>query len=254
MSEKQKKPVMTQEENDRMMNRIMLAFVVTVCAVTVIMSIKNRFNTIGMYETAAPVMSAVCIVLFVLSAVFFALRTKKGEDDRLRVITRWNVLGCGITSLLCGIVYAINPSIASVYSVIIVIGVCVLYFIRYIYPLPFRALGAFCLCEGFLIHAGFGLSAVRAFSTVLGILFRCGAAALPAAFLVAVFLAAKKKSAFYDGMKPLWLYICGAAAFVGAVILLLGSFGIFYVSYIYVLYVLAALFLAAGVIQTVKSI
>ena len=62
------KPVMTEEENDLMMNRLMLGFVLAVCAVTAVMMLKNSNNTIQLYETVGPVMSVVCAVLFVLSA------------------------------------------------------------------------------------------------------------------------------------------------------------------------------------------
>lgn len=254
MSEKQKKSVMTQEENDRMINRLMLAFIIATCAVTLIMSLKNSFNTIRMYEVVAPTMTIACLVLFALSIVFFISRKRKGIDDSTKVITKYNVLGCGITALLCGAVYAVNPGIASVYSVILVIGICALYFIRYIYPFAFLALACFCLCEGLLVHAGFGLSTVRAFSSVLAVLFRIGTIVLPILFMVCVMLAKSKKKDLFSDIKPAALLICAAVALIGAVVLMLGSIGVFYVSYVYVLYAVAAVFLIIGVIQTVKSI
>ncbi len=254
MSEKQKKPVMTQEENDRMMNRLMLAFVAAVGAVTVIMSVKNRCNTIVLYETAAPVMVGVTLALFILSAVFYFIRMKKKIDDSKSILTKENVLGCGITALFCGLIYAVNPSIASGYSVVIIIGACVLYFIRYIYPLSFLAIAFFCLCEGLLIHAGFGLAAVRSFSVILSLLFRIIAVVLPIVFFAAAKLAQKKKSVWYKGARPWALYLCTGVALLGAAVLWLGTLGIFYVSYIYILYLLGAVLLACGIIETVKSI
>ncbi len=254
MSEKQKKPIMTQEENDRMMNRLMLAFVAAVCAVTAVMSVKNRCNTIVLYETAAPVMAGIAVILFVLCLVFFIVRHKSGVDDRMRVITKYNILGVGITALLCGAVYAVNPGIASVYSVVIIIGACALYFIRYIYSVSFLALAGFCLCEGLLIHAGFGLATVRAFSMVLGLLFRIAAVVLPIAFVVGMRMFRSKKPACFASAKMTALYVCAAVALLGSLILWLDAFGILYVSYLYILYVLGAAFLASGIIETVKSI
>lgn len=237
-----------------MMNRLMLAFVVAVCAVTTVMSVKNRCNTIVLYETAAPIMAGILFVLFALSVVFFVIRKKKGIDDGKRVITKFNVLGCGITALLCGAVYAVNPGIASVYSVVIIIGACALYFIRYIYPLPFLALACFILCEGLLIHAGFGLASVRAFTAVLGLLFRIAAVLLPILFFVAAKLAQTRNAVFMKGVRPAALYVCCGVALLGSVVLWLGALGIFYVSYIYILYLLGAVLLACGIIETVKSI
>ena len=252
MSEKQKKPVMTQEENDRMMNRLMLAFITAVCAVTVVMSLKNAFNTIVIYETVAPVTACVCFVLFILSVLFFALRKTRKTEDKTLVITKYNVLGCGITALLCGLVYSVNPGIASVYSVVMIIGACALYFIYYIYPVMFFALSCFCLIEGMLIHAGFGLSTVRAFSSVLQILFRVGAIVLPVVFIIGMLAAVKKKSIPTEEMNLVPIIICAAAAFIGAGLLMFNQ--IIYISYVYILYAFAAIYLTVGIVQTVKSI
>ena len=106
------KPVMTQEENDLMMNRLMLGFVLAVCAVTLVMTLKNKFNTIQLYETVGPVMSVLCVVLFALAAVFFGIRTKRAVNDSKKILTRWNVLFSGAISLFCGIIFFLNPSVA----------------------------------------------------------------------------------------------------------------------------------------------
>ena len=248
------KPVMTQEENDLMMNRLMLGFVLAVCAVTLVMTLKNSFNTIQIYDTVGPVMSVVCLVLFAAAAVFFGLRTKRGIDDSKRILTRWNVLVTGAISLFCGIIFFLNPSVACAYSVAAVIGACVLYFIWYIYPRAFFALACMCLAEGFLIHAGFGLSTVRTFSHLLQMVSRIGAVILPIAALVLFLAAAKKYPRAFAGIA-LWqpLAVC-VLALIGAALLWCGSFGIFYFAYHYVLYALAAVIAAIGIVYTVKSI
>lgn len=248
------KPVMTQAENDLIMNRLMIGFVAAVCAVTLVMMLKNSFNTIQIYETVAPVMTGVCFVLFALSVVFYVLRTRKKTDDSARVIHRYNVLGCGVISLFCGIFYALNPSVASAYSVALIIGACVLYFIRYIYPMPYLAIAVFCLCEGFLIHAGFGLAAVRSFSVVLQVLFRIGAVILPVLFLVGAVLWAKKRPAVFAEIRIWQMIVTAAAALLGVLLMWLGTVGILYVPCMYVIYALAAIVIAFGIVYAVKSI
>ena len=56
------KPVMTQEENDLMMNRLMLGFVLAVCAVTAVMTLKNSYNTIQLYEIVGPMLTKICLL------------------------------------------------------------------------------------------------------------------------------------------------------------------------------------------------
>ncbi len=248
------KHVMTQEENDLMMNRLMLGFVIAVCAVTLVMTLKNSFNTIQIYETVGPVMTVVCLILAVLAGVFFGLRTKRGTDDSRRVLTRWNVLVCGLIALFCAAVFFVNPSVACAYSVAMVIGACVLYFIWYIYPRVFFAASCMALIEGFLIHAGFGLSTTRAFSSIIGLACRIGAAVLPVIAAILFVLAAKKHPRAFAGFA-LWqtLVIC-AAALVGALALWCGALGIFYIAYHYVLYAIAAVLAVFGIVYTVRSI
>ncbi len=248
------KTVMTEEENDLMMNRLMLGFVLAVCAVTAVMMLKNSNNTIQLYETVGPVMSVVCTVLFALAAVFFGIRTKRGIDDSKKIFTRWNVMIPGVLSLFCGIIFFLNPAVACAYSVAMIIGACVLYFIWYIYPRVFFALSCFCLAEGFLIHAGFGLSTARAFSSLLQLMSKIGAAVLPIAVVILILAIVKKHPRAASGIA-LWqvFAVCGVA-FVGAVLLWCGSFGIFYFAYHYVLYAIAAALAAVGIIYTVKSI
>ena len=248
------KPVMTQEENDLMMNRLMLGFVIAVCAVTAVMMVKNSNNTIQLYNTAGPVTAVVCAVLFALSAVFFGIRTKKRVNDSQKVLTRWNVLMSGIVALFCSIIFFLNPAVACAYSVAMVIGACVLYFIWYIYPRVFFALSAACLIEGFLIHAGFGLGTARAFSSLLQLMCKIGALILPIAAILVILTMVKKHPKSHHGMA-LWqpMVVCGVAL-VGALLLWCGSLGIFYFAYHYVLYAIAAALAAVGIIYTVKSI
>ncbi len=248
------KPVMTQEENDLMMNRLMLGFVLAVCAVTGVMMLKNSYNTIQLYETVGPVMSVVCVVLFVLAAVFFGIRTKRGVDDSKKILTRCNVLVTGLVSLFCGAIFFLNPAVACAYSVAMIIGACVLYFIWYIYPRVFFALAVMCVAQGFMIHAGFGLSTARAFSMLLQLLCKIGALILPIAAIVCLLLAAKKCPKLVCGIA-LWqpVAVC-AVALIGAGLLWCGSFGIFYFAYHYVLYAIAAVLAAVGIVYTVKSI
>ena len=248
------KPVMTEEENDLMMNRLMLGFVLAVCAVTAVMMLKNSNNTIQLYETVGPVMSVVCAVLFVLSAVFFGIRTKRGTDDSKKILTRWNVLGAGAVSLFCSVIFFLNPAVACAYAVAMVICACVLYFVYYIYPRVFFTLASVCVAQGFFIHAGFGLSTARAFSSFLQLMSKIGTLVLPIAAIVWFLLAAKKHPKLARGIA-LWqpVAVC-AVALIGALLLWCGSLGIFYFAYHYVLYAIAAAVLAVGVVYTVKSI
>ncbi len=248
------KPVMTQAENDLMMNRLMLGFVLAVCAVTAVMMLKNSYNTIQLYETVGPVMSVVCLVLFALAAVFFGIRTKRGIDDSEKILTRCNVLVTGTVSLFCGVIFFLNPPVACAYSVAMIISACVLYFIWYIYPRVFFALACVCVAQGFLIHAGFGLSTARAFSMLLQLASKIGTLVLPIAAIVWILLAAKKHPRFARGIA-LWqpITVC-AVALIGAVLLWCGSLGIFYFAYHYVLYAIAAALAAVGIVYTVKSI
>ena len=248
------KPVMTQEENDLMMNRLMLGFVLAVCAVTLVMTLKNKFNTIQLYETVGPVMSVLCVVLFALAAVFFGIRTKRAVNDSKKILTRWNVLFSGAISLFCGIIFFLNPSVACAYSVALIIGACVLYFIWYIYPRVFFALACVCLAEGFLVHAGFALSIASTFSRILQLMSRAGALILPIAAILLLVILSKKLPRFVSGIA-LWqpIAVC-CVALVGAALLWCGSLGIFYFAYHYVLYAIAAALAAVGIIYTVKSI
>lgn len=248
------KPVMTQEENDLMMNRLMLGFVLAVCAVTAVMMLKNSYNTIQLYETVGPVMSVVCLVLFALAAVFFGIRTKRGTDDSKKILTRCNVLVTGAVSLFCGVIFFLNPAVACAYSVAMIISACVLYFIWYIYPRVFFALACVCVAQGFFIHAGFGLSTARAFSMLLQLASKIGALVLPIAAIVGLVLWTKKHPKAVRGMA-LWqpIAVC-VLGLIGAVLLWCGSFGIFYFAYHYVLYAIAAALAAVGIVYTVKSI
>lgn len=248
------KPVMTQEENDLMMNRLMLGFVLAVCAVTFIMMLKNSFNTIQLYETVGPVMSVVFFVLFAAAAVFTFLKIKRGGDDSKKILTRWNIGATGLIMLFCGVMFAFNPSVAIAYSVAMFIGACVLYFIWYIYPRAFFAAACMCLFEGFAIHASYALSIVGPLNRILQMTSRIGSLILPIAAIILFILAAKKYPRAFHGV-PLWqLLIVCAAALVGALLLFCGSFGLFYLAYHYVLYAVAAVLAAVGIVYTVKSI
>lgn len=248
------KPVMTQEENDLMMNRLMLGFVIAVCAVTLVMTLKNSFNTIQLYNTVGPVMSVVCFVLFAAAAVFTVLKIRRGSDDSKKILTRWNIGVSGLLALFSGVMFTINPTIAIAYTVAMVIGACVLYFIFYIYPRVFFAAACMCLIEGFAIHAGFAVGTVGAFSGLLQLASKLGALILPVAATVLFVLAAKKHPRAFRGIA-LWqiLAIC-AAALLGAALLFCGSLGLFYLAYHYVLYVMAAVLAVVGIVYTVKSI
>ncbi len=251
---------MTRAENDLMMNRLMLMFVLTVCAVTAVMMVKNSFNTIVLYEQVAPIVSAVCYILFALSAAFFGYRRYRGADDSHRTITANNVLGVGVSVLLCGIVYALNPAIAAAYSVALLISACALYFIRYIYPRSFFVLTAYCICEGFLLHAGFALPTVRAFSRVLQLLFGIGALVLPILFAVATILHTKHAKKTSGGKKKrteemsilLPGLCCAAVGLAGAVLLFLS--GLIYVPYIYVMMALVCVYAVYAIVYTVRMI
>ena len=248
------KPVMTQEENDLMMNRLMLGFVIAVCAVTLVMMLKNNFNTIQLYNTVGPVMSVVCFVLFAVAVVFTVLKIKRGSDDSKKILTRWNLAVTGLLALFSGVLFTINPTIAIAYSVAMFIGACVLYFVWYIYPRAFFAAACMCLIEGFAIHAGFAVGTVGAFSGFLQLASKLGALILPIAAIVLFILAAKKFPRAFNGVA-LWqiLVIC-AAALIGAALLFCGSLGLFYLAYHYVLYVMAAVLAVVGIVYTVKSI
>jgi hypothetical protein len=200
------------------------------------------------------VMSVVCAVLFVLSAVFFGIRTKRGTDDSKKILTRWNVLGAGAVSLFCSVIFFLNPAVACAYAVAMVICACVLYFVYYIYPRVFFTLASVCVAQGFLIHAGFGLSTARAFSSFLQLMSKIGTLVLPIAAIVWFLLAAKKHPKLTRGIA-LWqpVAVC-AVALIGALLLWCGSLGIFYFAYHYVLYAIAAALAAVGIIYTVKSI
>lgn len=248
------KPVMTQEENDLMMNRLMLGFVLAVCAVTAVMTLKNSYNTIQLYEIVGPIMSAVCILLAVPCIVLFGLRTKKRINDTKRILTRWNVLMTGAVSLFCGILFILNPSVACAYSIAMIIGACVLYFIWYIYPRAFFALACSVLAEGFFIHAGFALSTARAFTAALSMGARIAAVILPIAAIVFFLTSAKKHPKAFASIA-LWQIFCVLGiALIGAAVLWCGALGLFYFAYHYVLYALAASLIAVGIIYTVKSI
>ena len=244
------KPVMTQEENDLMMNRLMLGFVIAVCAVTLVMTLKNSYNTIQIYETVGPIMSGVCFVLTAAAAVFTVLRFKRGIDDSRRILTRWNVMMSGAIALFCGVMFCIKPTVAILYSVAMIIGACVLYFVWYIYPRAFFAAAFMCLIEGFCIHAGFGLSA----GGILPLLARIAALLLPIAAAVLLILGVNKYPRAYHGIALWQLIAVCAVALIGALLLWCGTFGIFYIAYHYVLYAIAAVLAAVGIVYTVKSI
>ena len=241
---------MTQEENDLMMNRLMLGFVIAVCAVTIVMMLKNSYNTIQIYETVGPIASVVCFVLFAVAAVFAGLRFKRGTDDSRRVLTRWNILVSGAIALFCGVMFCIKPTVAIVYSVAMFIGACVLYFVWYIYPRAFFAAACMCLFEGFCIHAGFGLST----GGILGLLARAAALVLPIAAAVLLLLLVKKYPRAFYGIALWQLIAVCAVALIGALLLWCGTLGIFYIAYHYVLYAIAAVLAAVGIVYTVKSI
>lgn len=248
------KHVMTREENDLMMNRLMLGFVLAVFAVTAVMMMKNSYNTIQLYESAGPIASVICILLAIPCIVLFAIRTKKKVNDEKKILTRWNVLMTGAVCLFCGILFSLNPSVACAYNVAMIIGACVLYFIWYIYPRTFFALSCSMLAEGFFIHAGFGLSTARAFKVLLSMGARIAALVLPIVMIILFANAAKKNPKAFVS-PALWQMFCVLGiALIGAIVLWCGTLGLFYFAYHYVLYALAAALIAVGIIYTVKSI
>jgi hypothetical protein len=160
----------------------------------------------------------------------------------------------GAVSLFCGILFILNPSVACAYSIAMIIGACVLYFIWYIYPRAFFALACSVLAEGFFIHAGFALSTARAFTAALSMGARIAAVILPIAAIVFFLTSAKKHPKAFASIA-LWQIFCVLGiALIGAAVLWCGAFGLFYFAYHYVLYALAASLIAVGIIYTVKSI
>jgi len=246
------KHMMTNEENDLMMNRLMLVFVIAVAMVTLVINLKNANGILRMYQVVAPVMSVSCIALFLLSLVVFAIRVHKKTDDSRKVLTRYNVLGTGCVALMCAAAYLVNASVATGYVVAIVMGACVLYFIQYIYPRDFFALSCFCLCEGFFIYIAFGYPVGSVFGRFMRLMFRIGSIAIPLLFVAALLLVIKKGVRGFEKTKPIFYVLCALIGFAGAVILMFP--GVVYVPYMYVLYLLAAAYLAIGIAQTIKSI
>ncbi len=254
MSEKSKRTksgVVSGISNDLMMNRLMLWFVIAVGAVTVVMSLRNANNEITMFKTVAPIMTTVSLLLFLGSLVFFVIRWQKKIDDKDRTITKYNVLGTGIVALLCGITYSINAAMATGYSVALILGTTVLYFIWYIYAHDFFWLSAFCLTEGFLIHTGYGYMVVNGLSRFIQMGSRIGAIALPIVFVGAMMIwKNRKKSVMSVALCPTLL--CAAVSCVGAVLLIMQS--VLYVPTVYVLIALVAVYLAVGIIKTIRMI
>ena len=235
--------------NDLMMNRLMIAFVAAVTAVTIVMCVRNVNTTINMYEKVGPVLTVVLAVLFAASLGFFIYRKVKKTADGAQIATKYNILGCGVLALACAAMYAVNPAAASVGSVIAILAATVLYFIWYIYPTAFFMLSLFLFTEAFVIYAGFGFAAVRTSRVILQTALRIAALLLPVLFSAAVLFFNKKVR---SSVPVPVLLLCAAAALIGAVLLMLSS--VFYIPYLYVLMVLCGIYLGIGVYCTVHMI
>lgn len=240
-----------QAQNDVMMNRLMLVFVVAVAAVTLVMSLRNANSEITMIKTVAPIMVWVFGALFAAAAVFFGIRKKQGSDDSERTITGCNVLGMGCVSLLCAIAYAINAALATGYSIAIILGTCVLYFIYHIYDRSFFALSTFCMLQCLMLYTGYNNYAIGGIGYLIQVFSRIGAIALPIVYAVlCVIYVVRGKKAAPRSLVP--ALICAVIGLLGGVLLTLDS--LFYISSIYMLLLLAAAYLAVGIVKTVRMI
>ena len=238
-------------QNDVMMNRLMIVFVIAVSAITLVMSLRNANNEITMIKTVAPILTWVLIALFAASAVFFGISKKSGKDDSQRSFTGYNVLGMGCVALLCAIAYAVNAALATGYAVAMIIGACMLYFIYHIYDFHFFALSVFCMLQGMFLYTGYNNYAVGGIGYLIQVVSRLGAIALPILFVVlAIIYVARGKKATPKSLVP--IIVCALIGLAGGVLLTLSS--LFYVSSLYMLLLLAAAYVAVGIVKTLRMI
>ena len=231
--------------NDLMMNRLMLAFVLAVVAITVVMCVRNATDVWTMNETVGKVMMCVFAALFGASFGVFLYRFINKKNDADKAVTKYNILGCGVLALICAVFYALKPSLASVCSVIVVLVALVLYFIWYIYPASFFMLSLFTAAESFLFYAAFGLEAVRLSRVIVLTVLRAAAILLPVLFAIGVLVFRKKRRISLPG--PM-LLLFAVLALAGSVLLMLS------VPYLSVLLVFCGFYIGVAVYCTVHMI
>ncbi len=251
MNQKKINKSVAEAQNDVMMNRLMIVFVIAVAAVTLVMSLRNANNEITMITTVAPIITWVLFALFAASVAFFVIRKKQKAEESERSFTKYNVLGMGCVSLLCAIAYAINVPLATGYAVAFILSACVLYFIYHIYAKDFFALSVFSMLEGLMLYTGYNNYAAGGIGYFIQVACQIGAIVLPVVYVV-LSLIYKKKNGMLSAKTLVPTVICALIGLVGGVLLSLSSY--FYVPSIYMLLALAAAYLAVGIVKTLRMI
>lgn len=253
MSERNKKVTkrnQTRAESDLMMNRLMLMFVIATLAVTVVMCLRNANRELAMISTVGPVMTVVCLVIAAACAAFFAFRKSKKVDDASRTFNKFNVLGIGVISLICACFYFVNPSYASIYCVAFIIGGTALYYIRYIYPTEFFAMSCLAFLEGVMFHIGYSYLSYSTLYAGVQYACRAGAIVLPVLAVIGALIAKKKA----PKAKILPLILMAVITLAAAVVMIVGVTMNLFFPRSYAILVTAVVYIALGLVQTVKMI
>ncbi len=253
--QKAKKQLAEQKQNDFVLNKLMLFFVVAVVGIFgTLFAARNLRAEAFFYVNVFPIVLILSAIAFVGAVVYFAIQRGRRIDESAKVITSSNLLGTAAVLLSACIYY--NFGGAAKHIVVYFIAATVLYFVYNIFHKDFFICSIIAAIEMILIK----FSSVNA-STTVGKLLASVSMALAIVipllgFVFAIMLHLNKGTLPFgkskieligkdDRLYPIFV-IC-AVSIVGAILTIVTS-----AAAIYSLVALLAVYLAVAVAYTVR--
>lgn len=240
--------------SDTKVNRLMVAFILGVVAVTCMLLVKKNIANEAFFITyILPVLLVVSVLGFAAAIYLFVRR--RGSDESVRIFTGANVLGAALVFLLAVLYYRLTFEVTMVIGCII--AAVVLYFVYNIFAGDFFIYSVLS-AAGVMLLRGTRIDYMTSFSSVISLIFAILALLFAVVGIVIAVMAHSNNGRLKLGSRSIKLY--GAKGghiyplIIAAVLIIAGGI-LSILAPAFVIYAVAALiaaYLAIAVVYVIK--